>query len=292
MSALENGGEALGSTESDYVFVVDDPSDEQPFSPSLIESEAAPEPVAAVAEEDEERQPKTAEVSDRKREANRRNGRKGGPRTPEGKKRVGQNALRYGGHASAAPIVRGAFIEDPEEVTAFIEAIVESLTPSCAALEEAARRYALACLRERRLERYITAQVAAVTAISDHTLVVANRSSTSQWVLTESDIARLSLFRIFRSFFERSIPVSDGEWEDLCYEFLEPEGVDPIEIRGFWKVELAGVWDDDHEPGLVEEWRALAYSMRDRIYAADIVHDVVRLSIDKQRMKYSELLQL
>src|SRR4051812_34923262 len=116
--ATEHGDRNDNSNLPEKFFSIDDDGTSEPESPST------PEDFVVVLDDPPPAASPKPPVSDRKREANRRNGKKGGPRTPEGKRRVSQNALKYGGYSGADAIPRGPFAEDPDEVAAFIEAIV------------------------------------------------------------------------------------------------------------------------------------------------------------------------
>lgn len=89
-------------------------------------------------------------------DANRRNAQRStGPRTPEGKSRSSQNALRHGAYAnSTTPIRCGELAEDPDLVAAGIDDIIDSLAPRDAVEHRQARLIASLYLRLDRLERY------------------------------------------------------------------------------------------------------------------------------------------
>ncbi len=77
-----------------------------------------------------------------------------GPKTPEGKARVSQNALRHGGYARATAILSGPFAESPAEVAAFHDELVAQLDPrdplECALARDVARLM----WRQRRIDLY------------------------------------------------------------------------------------------------------------------------------------------
>lgn len=89
-------------------------------------------------------------------DANRRNAQRStGPRTPEGKSRSSQNALRHGAYASSTtPIRCGELAEDPDLVAAGVDDIIDSLAPRDAVEHRQARLIASLYLRLDRLERY------------------------------------------------------------------------------------------------------------------------------------------
>ena len=94
-------------------------------------------------------------TSTRQVEANRRNSTKStGPRSVQGKRRSGQNALKHGGYGGSAAIPRGILAESEHEVEEYVGAIVQSLGPRDAAELAVAKRIALSDLRLARLDRY------------------------------------------------------------------------------------------------------------------------------------------
>ena len=83
--------------------------------------------------------------------ASRRNGAKSrGPKTPEGKARSAQNALRHGLRAQKFVVVGG---EDPREFAALEAALLEELAPEGALQSVLAGRIARAAWRLERAER-------------------------------------------------------------------------------------------------------------------------------------------
>src|SRR5262245_5821478 len=91
-------------------------------------------------------------------EANRRNAMVStGPRTPQGKARSSQNALRQG-LASALAVVEG--LEQAQDWQAHRDGIVAGLAPVGALEETFAERVALCSWRLRRVARYETAVTA------------------------------------------------------------------------------------------------------------------------------------
>lgn len=65
-----------------------------------------------------------------------------------------QNAVRHGGYSSRALAIQtGAFKEDPDEISDYIDSIVEALKPRDALEHEEARRIATASLRFRRVSQ-------------------------------------------------------------------------------------------------------------------------------------------
>jgi hypothetical protein len=97
-------------------------------------------------------------TSDAQAEANRKNALVAtGPRTPAGKQRASQNALRHGLRA-AAPVLPG---ESPEEWEEHRAGVLEGLRPEGALEGCLAERVALALWRLRRAAAYETAVTAA-----------------------------------------------------------------------------------------------------------------------------------
>lgn len=75
-------------------------------------------------------------ITDKQRRARRENGKKSqGPTSPKGKARSAQNAVKHGYYARGLrPINRGPLREDPAEMEAFVDAIVEELAPGDSAI--------------------------------------------------------------------------------------------------------------------------------------------------------------
>jgi hypothetical protein len=83
-------------------------------------------------------------------------GKGGGPKTPRGKARVGQNALKHGIHFDPI-IIEG--LESREEWEALRDGIVESLSPVGALEEDLAQSLAQIRWRLRRVTRFETAAI-------------------------------------------------------------------------------------------------------------------------------------
>jgi hypothetical protein len=94
-------------------------------------------------------------ISSAQQAANRRNAQRStGPRTPEGKQASSRNAMVHGAHArSVHAITGGALVENPDEVEAFIAAIVGAKNPRDEMEHEIACQIANALLRHRRAGR-------------------------------------------------------------------------------------------------------------------------------------------
>ena len=97
-------------------------------------------------------------TSDAQRNANRRSAKEStGPRTPQGKARSSQNALKHGAYAEElVPIRRGVFEEDPDEIAVYMRSVVESLAPRDAIEVALANRIAFCMLRLNRADRFET----------------------------------------------------------------------------------------------------------------------------------------
>jgi hypothetical protein len=123
----------------------------------IVDTSSTEQEEHQVSSHDADQQPEsTAQVSERKQQANRENARRAtGPRTAAGKQASSMNALKYGAFATmSVAISRGAFAEDPDELEGYIADIVESLRPRDALEREEANRVAIAYLRADRLSRY------------------------------------------------------------------------------------------------------------------------------------------
>jgi len=82
-----------------------------------------------------------------------------GPRTPEGKARSSQNALKHGLYAKAIIIESPDFKEDPEEYQALVDSLYDELQPESAFQEHLVRRIANCLWRSQRAIRAETAFV-------------------------------------------------------------------------------------------------------------------------------------
>jgi len=95
--------------------------------------------------------PCAAPVSNARAEASRRNGAKSrGPKTPEGKARSAQNALKHGLRAQKHIVLQG---EDAAEFNALESALIEELAPDGALQSALAQRLVFAVWRLARSER-------------------------------------------------------------------------------------------------------------------------------------------
>lgn len=96
-------------------------------------------------------------ITERQAAANRRNARDHatGPRTPEGKARSSQNAIKHAGYARTnRAVTAGPFAEDDDDIEAFLVAIIERLDPMDALQRSLATRIAGIHLKMSRLEIY------------------------------------------------------------------------------------------------------------------------------------------
>ena len=105
-------------------------------------------------------------ASEKQREANRKNAQHStGPRTEHGKKKSSSNSLKHGGWAtSSVAVPRGRFKENPDEIDAFVTAIVDALHPRDALEVVEANNIAVLYLRLRRIARYECESIAGHSA--------------------------------------------------------------------------------------------------------------------------------
>jgi hypothetical protein len=87
-----------------------------------------------------------------------------GPRSPEGKARVRQNAVKHGAYGrDTISITGGPLAENPDEVEAFYSAILEELDPQSPLQWAMARDIASLAWRQRRADNWGNLALAAVT---------------------------------------------------------------------------------------------------------------------------------
>jgi hypothetical protein len=93
-------------------------------------------------------------VSEKQLKANKKNARKAGVKTPEGKAIVKYNALKHGLLAKEVVITVGEGAEDPEEFNALVEDLKTQLAPAGTLEEILVEKVAVAYWRLRRAYRY------------------------------------------------------------------------------------------------------------------------------------------
>ena len=104
---------------------------------------------------------KAKAVSAKQQAANRKNAKKStGPCTAQGTARSAKNAMTHGIYARPTPVPGGEFAEDPDEIEAFTEEVVEGLAPRNGLERMLATRVATALLHAARLDRYSALQIA------------------------------------------------------------------------------------------------------------------------------------
>lgn len=117
-------------------------------------------------EEKPKRRPKT--MTDKQRRANQANGRKGGPKSVEGRQRSSQNSTTHGCWAlTLYPIRSGMLREDDCEFTTFVEEVIMGLAPRDVLEHEQAKRVALAYVCLRRTDRLEAEYLVAEGTLSD-----------------------------------------------------------------------------------------------------------------------------
>src|SRR5208282_3114807 len=108
-------------------------------------------------------------ISPKQRAANQRNAQKStGPRTEDGKTRSSLNALRHGIYGRPSAIRRGELAEDEQEVTEFIQALMDDLDPRDAQEYVVAKRIADGELRLARADRFESAGLSAAGRLSGY----------------------------------------------------------------------------------------------------------------------------
>ncbi|MGZ6973527.1 MAG: hypothetical protein ACXVKQ_06300 [Acidimicrobiia bacterium] len=104
------------------------------------------------------------ELSEKELAARRVNARKStGPKTPEGKARVGANAIKHGAFARKVTcITHGALAEDRDEVESFYSEILKDLDPQTAVERALAREIASVAWGQERTQRFTNLALSSV----------------------------------------------------------------------------------------------------------------------------------
>ncbi len=76
------------------------------------------------------------------------------------------NATRHGIYAQPAPIPAGVFAEDRDEIDAFVQDVIDGLTPTNEFQRLLATRVATALLHAARLDRYAAHQIAQISRLN------------------------------------------------------------------------------------------------------------------------------
>lgn len=98
-------------------------------------------------------------ISKKQMQANSRNGKRGGPKTSAGKKRVSRNATKHGLLASEAVIMSGDGQESANEYAGFVQRLMSDLQPVGVLEEILVEKIAVSCWR---LKRSLRAEVGGI----------------------------------------------------------------------------------------------------------------------------------
>jgi hypothetical protein len=247
-------GEDHGPTERDDDVVVGNGPVEEVLEPTT--GRDATDEVGS-AKVDERRAPSRTgkrPVSERKRAANALNGRKGGPKTPEGKRRSSRNAIKTGANAGPYAITAGPFREDPEDLERFFNDVIADLKPKTVLEFEAARLLALEALGHRRVERYVAAALSELTASQPNT---AQRLAPSLAALQADRDPELLSWLV-----DRGAP-PHADWFDTAVDLQELDLV----TRNDVEAAVPGLWDGKITPTTQDQWRAAAEQLKTYIIA-------------------------
>jgi hypothetical protein len=143
-------------------------SDASPIAPTQPDRDGGMSPRVSAAGSDDCNEG-TVPISAKQQAANERNARKStGPRTKTGKARSSLNALSHGVYGRAHAIRRGELAEEEEEVSEFIEALMDDLDPRDGQEFAVARRIAEGELRLARADRFESVGLSAAGRLAQY----------------------------------------------------------------------------------------------------------------------------
>ena len=186
-----------------------------------------------------DRRPTPAQVA-----ANRMNAQRStGPRTPAGRARSSQNAMKHGIYARTdIAVERGPFAEDPEEVASTLKELVQALAPRDVLEVFRANRIALLQLQERRVDGCESALLQEEPGLAKQRMQLADE-------VIEDVRDHVAVWNAARFGDATTQEAQEGD---------EP----PWELMAVWlrgslerKVHVRGLWDEEHEPTDNTQWR-------------------------------------
>ena len=176
--------------------------------------------------------------------ANRANAKRStGPRTPQGKIRSAENAVKHGIYATkAAAVLAGPYPEDPDEIAAQMQAVIDALAPRDVLEEGIASEFALISLKERRLATFEDGQLVADGDIYDYER--SDAADTARTAVHHAirvwDQSRISKDR------SKAMQESDPPWQGMA------KCLQGVTIPRIWVPEL---WTPTITPGTSASWR-------------------------------------
>ncbi len=192
--------------------------------------------------------------------ANRRNASHStGPRSAKGKARSAENAVKHGIFGDVKPIRKGAFREDPEEVGAFVDAVVMSLAPADSVEHAIVNQIARILLQLRRLGRY-----------EDATLNDAGRSRGGAELI--EGVPRDELQMVRKANAVEQLSAWAAEYGSLEWIVDNGKFVDSDKFTDEWRYDsmsealiefradlprVRDLYDATHKPTSDDDWRAL-----------------------------------